>query len=35
MLYTHNIRAAKVRVRDYDNTAPQQAAAGLEYLYSR
>jgi hypothetical protein len=35
MLYTHNIRAARVRVRDYNNTALQQAAAELEYLYSR
>jgi hypothetical protein len=35
MLYTYNIRAARARVRDYNNTALQQAATGLEYLYSR
>jgi hypothetical protein len=34
ILYAYNIRAARARVGDYNNTVLQQAAAGLEYLYS-
>jgi hypothetical protein len=34
MLCIYNIRAARARVRDYNNTALQRAAAGLKYLYS-